>query len=293
MAHRILYTDSTSVTGRALKGILGISGGTQGTEERPDTLIRWGSAIGVPKRPRQGAINGKAAVARASNKLDTLDILLREGVRIPQIFRAGEVTRNAPFPLLARKTRGQGGKDIKLVMQFADVERAGNPDFFSEYIPTFREFRVHVFQGEVLKINEKLLTKVEDFKVPWIRNLDNGYTFRQVKDLRGFVRDRVEARAVDAVDALELDFGAVDVILGDDGEVYVLEVNTGPGLADASLEVYARKFAEILEIPEERLNWPPEMREAGIIPERRQNRDRRRNPGRREDPDPNELDRML
>jgi hypothetical protein len=166
-------------------------------------------------------------------------------------------------------------------MQFADIVRAGNPDFYSKYIPTSREFRVHAFRGEVLKISEKLLTDQEKFEVPWIRNFDNGYTFRQVRDLRGFLRTRVEDAGKNAVDALGLDFGAVDVILGDDGEVYVLEVNTGPGLADASLEVYAKKFAELLGIPEDRLNWPEDMQEMGQAP------------GQREDPDPEELDQML
>lgn len=280
MAHRILYTNSTSVTGRALKGILGIPGGTQGTQARPDKLIRWGSAVGVPKRPRHGAINKKDAVSRASNKLSTFGALAEEGVRIPRTYLRPD--RQSPFPLLARKNRGQGGRDIKLVMQLSDVARAGNPDFYSEYIPTSREFRVHAFQGEVLKISEKVLTVPDDFKVPWIRNLDNGFTFRQVRDLRAVLKNRIEGAGINAVDAMGLDFGAVDVILGDNGEVYVLEINTGPGLSDNSLGTYARKFAEILEIPEDRLNWPDDME--------MQERDEQVG---REDVDPAALDRML
>jgi hypothetical protein len=283
MAHRILYTNSTSVTGRALKGILRITGGVEPGRERVEKLIRWGSAVAVPRKPRRGVINRKAAVNGASNKLRALDALAEQQVRIPQIFRPGQVTRRSPFPLLGRKTRGQGGRDIELCMQFSDVGRIQGMDFFSEYIPTSREFRVHAFEGEVLKISEKMLTEEEKFKVPWIRNFDNGFTFRNVQNLRGHHRVRVEEAGRNAVDALGLHFGAVDVVLGDDGEVYVLEVNTGPGLSDNSLEVYARKFAEILEIPEDRLRWPEDM-ELAMEPADGE---------RREDVDPDQLDRML
>lgn len=281
MANRILYTNSTSVTGRALKEILGIQGSTNPGDARVDTLIRWGSATRSPKKPRR-IINKRTAVEVASNKLTAFDRLIEGHVRIPPIFKPEQINHHTPFPLLARRARGQGGKDIVLCMQRSDIPRMNNVSFYSHYIPTAREFRVHVFQGEVLKISEKILTDEEKFKVPWIRNFDNGYTFRQMRnDLPAYLKARVRDTGIHAVEAMGLDFGAADVILGDDGEVYVLEINTGPGLSDNSLEVYARKFAELLEIPENRLNWPEDME---LVP----NGDERM-----EDPDPAALDRML
>jgi len=147
-------------------------------------------------------------------------------------------------------------------MQHADVVRnRNNVDFFTSYVPTAREFRVHAFQGDILKISEKILTNEEQFQHPWVRNFENGFTFRNVNNLQPRVQQRIEAAGQEAVEALGLDFGAVDVLLGDDHNVYVLEVNTGPGLADNSLELYVLRFANILGISEDRLRWPEGMGE--------------------------------
>jgi len=110
-------------------------------------------------------------------------------------------------------------------------------------------------------LSEKVLTEAEEINMPWVRNFENGHTFRNIRNLTPRVQRRIEDAGVSAVEILGLDFGAADVLLGDDENTYVLEVNTGPGLADNSLEVYVQKFAELLEIPEDRLHWPDDMGE--------------------------------
>jgi len=265
MAHRILYSRATSATGRLLGNVLGIRGAaTHPDGERSDTLIRWGSSARVARRPRT-VINRRQSIEAATDKLGSLLLLQQEHVRIPTIYRRGEVPNDVGiYPLLGRQRTHRQGADIVLCMQRLDLEHSG-AEFYTKYIPTAREFRVHVFQGDILKISEKRLTNREEFQVPWIRNLENGYTFRNVADIRDRIIQQIEAAGKDAVEALRLDFGAVDVLLGDDGNVYVLEVNTGPSLGDNSLVAYVTKFAELLEIPEDSLNWPEDV-EAPIPP---------------------------
>jgi glutathione synthase/RimK-type ligase-like ATP-grasp enzyme len=101
-----------------------------------------------------------------------------------------------------------------------------------------------VFDGRIIKTSQKVLTRPED-TVQWIRNHQHGYTFRQLRTPPGHA---AEVAAIGAVAALGLVFGAVDILVADDGRVYVLEVNTGPGLVPHGLRVYAEQFAGPLGI---------------------------------------------
>ena len=47
--------------------------------------------------------------------------------------------------------------------------------------------------------------------------------------------------------ALGLDFGAVDLIIGQDKQHYVLEVNTGPACAPATLQAYVTALTKLIE----------------------------------------------
>jgi glutathione synthase/RimK-type ligase-like ATP-grasp enzyme len=257
----ILYSRPTSVTGRQLRDVLGIRGGTSVPEgNRPTHLIRWGSSSRVPLRPRNPPINGLGAVSRASDKLGSIEHFLERNIPCPPIITTEQARYSLDFPILGRRVNHTQGNDIILCLQRSDVMRAlelpddTRPQFFTRYIPTSREFRVHVFDGEVIKISEKVLTEPDQLRSSWIRNVDNGYTFRNLRRIEQETQRSIEQISIRATQSLGLDFGAVDVILSDRGEGYVLEVNTGPSLSDNSLEIYARKFAEILGV--EDINLP-------------------------------------
>lgn len=98
------------------------------------------------------------------------------------------------------------------------------------------EYRVHVFDGDVILYQKKSRRVDDDGNVVTaegaeadVRNLASNWIYRtgNLKPL-----ERVENLAIDAIRALNLDFGAVDIIMDNDGEVYVLEVNSAPGLGN-------------------------------------------------------------
>lgn len=113
------------------------------------------------------------------------------------------------------------------------------------------EYRVHVFRGDVILYQKKSRRVGEDGQVEVaegeradIRNLASNWIYR-TGNLEPL--ERVEDLAVEAVDALGLDFGAVDIIKDTDGNVYVLEVNTAAGLGNAdSLEAYTNAFNNLI-----------------------------------------------
>jgi hypothetical protein len=98
------------------------------------------------------------------------------------------------------------------------------------------EYRVHVVNGEVILYQKKSRRVDEDGEVDTpdedeteVRNLETGWVYR-TGNLRRL--ERVEQLAIQAVDVLGLNFGAVDIIMDTNGDVFVLEVNTAPGLGN-------------------------------------------------------------
>lgn len=121
-------------------------------------------------------------------------------------------------------------------------------DFYTAYVPNRREYRIHVFQGEVIRVQGKYLDYPEQHTNEYIKNYGQGFRFRAPD--RELNADRLEA-ARRAVDALGLDFGAVDLLVGVDRLCYVLEVNTAPACSPLTAQAYVRKFAEWLEVEPE------------------------------------------
>lgn len=108
-----------------------------------------------------------------------------------------------------------------------------------------REIRVHVFKDSVIdfaqkkRMNSERLEELGITANPNIKNLNNGYIFARA----GVAIPRIAMEvAVDSINALGLDFGAVDIILSSRGGnewPYILEVNTAPGITGSSVLKYA------------------------------------------------------
>jgi glutathione synthase/RimK-type ligase-like ATP-grasp enzyme len=108
------------------------------------------------------------------------------------------------------------------------------------------EYRVHVFKGEVIDVQKKKR------KLNWegptdsgIRNLANGWVYAR-SDVS--VPTKVIDAAVDAVNTLGLDFGAVDIGYNQHLDKAILfEINTAPGLFGTTLEKYKEVFTKYME----------------------------------------------
>jgi D-alanine-D-alanine ligase-like ATP-grasp enzyme len=135
---------------------------------------------------------------------------------------------------------GHSGKGIVVARE---VEELVDAPLYTEYIKKTHEFRVHVFNGNVIDYVQKKKRAGVEERNKYVRSVENGWVFCR-EDIE--VREDVKAIAIDAVLALGLDFGAVDVILGHDGNVYVLEVNTAIGMEGTTVECYKNAFQEFL-----------------------------------------------
>lgn len=189
------------------------------------------------------------------------------------------------LPLVGRTKYHQGGKGFWLCLTKQQIERAidDGAAYFQNYVDIADEYRLHVAFGKVIygvrkvenatengwknqrkekilgyseknnwNIDEETLDKAlgvlyKEATLPdrIVRSNRRGWKFSSVK-LNNISNDLKDA-AVKSVEVLGLDFGAVDCAIGGDKKPYIIEVNTGPGLAGTALENYVKAFKEKLD----------------------------------------------
>lgn len=192
-------------------------------------------------------LNKVGPVALASNKLYTFRALQNSNVPIPEFTTEPEVAARwleNGYTVLARTIlNGHSGAGIHVMNQETavtnGVTRVVPAPLYVKYTKKKHEYRIHVFNGTVIDAQQKRRSR--DFAGlvdNQIRNHHTGWIY---------ARDNLEydaslnTLAINAVAALGLDFGAVDIIWNDrQRQGYVLEVNTAPGLEGTTLQNYVR-----------------------------------------------------
>lgn len=205
-------------TGRLLRQLL----------QQKGLLARPGQARGVVNYGHGGGSELPTLNARAGtfNKYVELQRLHEKGVQtVPFARTRAELNGVA----LARRIHHTRGTDI-VVVRDGQAHRGG--DFYTSLIPKRREFRVWGFRRKPIACYEKVLTYARKLGLRGrsreIWNWRNGYAYNFLHP--DGVPAALKALGAQAVDALGLDFGAVDIIEGEGGRLYVLEVNTAPGV---------------------------------------------------------------
>lgn len=235
---------------------------------KDELIINWGcsntlKASGI-------VLNYPIAVSRAVNKLECfrhLETVWNESPQdyiklLPYSTSPEGITWNGRS--IARTTlTGNSGQGI--VPFTKGEEPTPQARLYTQYIKYRTEFRVHVFRGEVIysqikrrRTTENLeqLNLLERSKI--IRNLDNGWVYCELPALEDvsfaaggelvtIPYESLAYAAVEAVEALGLDFGAVDLIYSWKRKCfYLLEVNTAPGLKDNAFRAYESVLRNII-----------------------------------------------
>lgn len=124
----------------------------------------------------------------------------------------------------------------------AGIVIAENPNqlvaapLYVKYVKKLQEFRVHVAFGRVIDVQEKRRSSAATDINSRIRSHDNGWVFCRdnIRQPTGLGEIAVQAAA-----AVGLDFGAVDIIYNQrQNQLYVLEINTAPGLEGQTVLSY-------------------------------------------------------
>lgn len=258
---------------------------SEGSAYRPRAdklLINWGSSGTEAQRlngltPRANMMNTPQAVNRSSHKLRCLEVLTANGVStVPWYTALDAALGHAENGRIYARTvlQGSSGEGIRMIMANDDpqIEEAREDNFpfpvdlrtdaglAGTYARTAlftvgvtgkrQEWRIHVVRGQVilsqLKMRRQGFADDEGY-TSLVRNVETGWVYSVNFERADYAQlDAVQQMAIRAVEALDLDFGAVDLVERR-GEPFVLEVNTAPGLDEegSALRAYTEAFQGI------------------------------------------------
>lgn len=270
MARLAIFSHAPSDSVNALKAHLSIEGvdlikikreNSRFLGRDGDLIINYGSSAFPMQRVGRGRLlNNPEAVGLSSNKLRAFQRFEQAGVKTVEWTAdyAQAATWVREGGMVYARTSLQGHSGAGIVIGYgnpAGVGDAGDVQVVSTLpraqlytkaiLQERREFRIHVMNGVITYVQQKRrrdgFRENENYS-NLVRNHHTGWIYAtQNAD----VCDEAKREAVKAIEALGLDFGAVDVITRR-GEAWVLEVNTAPGMSGTNLETYATNFQRIL-----------------------------------------------
>jgi len=190
----------------------------------------------------------KAIHKNAYDKYNSLGMMTEQRVPVPKHCPASSIDEALKrglleYPVIGRKNSHRSGSGFYLCMNNRDLKNNINKtNYFLQYIPVAREYRINICFGKVARCHTKTPTDGCDSIV---RTHSKGWLFEHIPYAN--VGRNIIKQAQRAMKAVGLNYGAVDIIKAEDGGVYVLEVNSAPALGDAGLENYVDRFQDKLE----------------------------------------------
>jgi len=217
---------------------------TKRLQFRKDLAINWGCAAPIVGTFK--VLNNPQSVNNAVNKLRAFKIMKDAGIPVPDFTtsykQAVEWIKEGYIVLSRSLLESHSGKGITVCKVIEDLPTVSK--VYVKYFPKKYEFRVHVFNGKVIDYVQKRkrndINELEYDK--YVRSYKNGWVFCRENAI---VKESIKTLAVDAVKALGLDFGAVDIVMLGNGKARVLEVNTAPALENTTLESYVNAIKEL------------------------------------------------
>ncbi|MBF0457509.1 MAG: D-alanine--D-alanine ligase [Nitrospirae bacterium] len=214
--------------------------------------------------------SGVLASALAMDKVMCKYLFGRAGLSVPPFetieFNGSEVSvaamcrQNRPaiaFPWIIKPAQEGSSVGISIVKSDLDYARAlreafsyGNKAIVEKFIKG-KEIQIGIVNGKVLGgVEIRPSGEFYDYKSKYTSGMTN---YILPPDVNPGIYDKIGEMSVKAYDCLGCKGAArVDTILSEDGDVYVLEVNTVPGMTETSLlpkiaEGAGMSFLELLE----------------------------------------------
>lgn len=209
-----------------------------------DIVVNWGSSKMKPL-PDNTVLNLPASVALAANKLSAFAEWNLVDVKTVDWTSSKSVVQGwldeGSTVVVRNKLTGHSGEGIIILEKGQEVPDA---PLYTKYVFKTKEFRVHICNDQVIDVQQKIRDPEKEPTTWKVRSHENGFMYVRNNVQPSENRDNL---AVAAVRALNLDFGAVDIIEDKKGIFYVLEINTAPGLEGQTLESYQKAFTAWLK----------------------------------------------
>ena len=220
--------------------------GSKAREPKPSFVLFWDKDIQLAKAMELSGLrlfNSAESIALADDKMETALKLAAAGLPIPDTIpaptcfpgcrrnpaSAEQAARILGWPLAIKENKGSFGAQVYLANNKDEAAKIlahiGEHDcLFQRFIrdSAGKDLRVTVVGGKAICAMERQSASKQEFR----SNIGAGgsASARAVSPLE-------EKLAVDAANALGLDFAGVDILLGkDENERYICEVNSNPQL---------------------------------------------------------------
>ena len=216
--------------------------GSKFTGKRQPIIINWGSTnlpVSVQNCP---ILNTPDCVERVANKLTFFQLMNDWPYLIPEwtadkTVAENWITENKWLVVCRTKLKGHSGAGIVLA---ATVEELVDAPLYVRYIPKKEEYRIHVFDNQMIDVQKKAKKRDAENVNYKIRNVANGFIYMRENVVPP---DCVRDVALECMLHTGLVFGAVDVVYNEkNNRAFVLEVNTAPGLEGQTVQSYAEAF---------------------------------------------------
>jgi glutathione synthase/RimK-type ligase-like ATP-grasp enzyme len=208
--------------------------------KRKDVIVNWGSSTPPHFRWMEQDLNKPHAIALASNKLETFrEFRSHSFTNVPDWTTNPEEAQHwldlGLKTYCRRLLSSHSGNGIIICN---DGDKLVSAPLYTLHTKHKDEYRVHVFKGEVLDVQKKKKRNGFVGSSTGIRNYSSGWVYAR-SDVA--IPDMLCSIAIQAVNLLGLDFGAVDIghrLI--DNKFFVFEVNTAPGLEGTTLDKYSK-----------------------------------------------------
>lgn len=192
-------------------------------------------------RVRPSSVRKRAPIVMqaGTDKFTQLKRFNNDAIPHPEFTNSIDVARDwivgGAVVVCRRLLRGSEGRGIVIA---ETVDQLVGAPLYTKYVPKKEEFRVHVYNGQVIDVQMKKKRKgFEDDRNTRVRNLANGYVFCRNEIVEP---PQLHEIAVQAVRSLGYKFGAVDIAHNiKRGKLVVLEVNAAPGMQGTTLDNYS------------------------------------------------------
>ena len=210
-----------------------------------DIIINWGSSEYHHRGSNGLYINSPSSIRVSKNKLKAFRVLKEHNITIPEWTTETSVAQSwvdSGYVVFGRqRLEGHSGQGI-IIFDSETITSDKICPLYTKRIKRKSEFRVHIINGTIIDIQQKK-RRNGSTRGGLVWNHSNGYVYcREGVSLS----PDAQSLAVEAVNALGLDFGAVDICINKEDVPIVFEVNTAPGLFGTTLSKYVEAFKEIL-----------------------------------------------
>jgi|CXWL01.1.fsa_nt_gi glutathione synthase/RimK-type ligase-like ATP-grasp enzyme len=208
-------------------------------------IFNWGMGSSNDILSKCRVFNRYSNVAACVNKIETFRALSLAGVSHVPFTTDYAIARDWQhfgYPVCVRAL-AEGADGAGLTIVRSNLEPIPHAPLYTKFIKAKAEYRVNVCNDTTMAVQLKVPLRSDQSTE--IRTTAGGWGFRLLDENEIPIGLRPVARA--ATKALGLDYAGVDMIHGEDGKFYVLELNSAPHLTPAVATRFAKEFKKMVE----------------------------------------------